>query len=104
MATVTGTGVSGDNNGLTEEQRQIVEKAKKPVEVANRFRLLFLFVGLIVLLFIFFGNKIWEGTGWYDNTVQHLYQFLLWDVFFMLLFTFIKFGYVVRYNRIVKNL
>ena len=95
MATVTGTGVSGDNNGLTEEQRQIVEK---------RFRLLFLFVGLIVLLFIFFGNKIWEGTGWYDNTVQHLYQFLLWDVFFMLLSTFIKFGYVVRYNRIVKNL
>lgn len=104
MAAVTGTGMDGKQSSLTEEQKKILKKARKPMETANKFRLLFLFVGLLVLLFIFFGNKVWQGIAWYDNTVQHLYQFLLWDVFFMLLSTFIKFGYAVRYNKIVKSL
>ncbi len=100
MAVVTGTG----NSKLTEEEKAIVEKAKKPIDVANKFRLAFLFVGVLVLLFIYFGNKVWEGIAWYDSAVNHLYQFLLWDILLMLLSTVLKVGLTARYNSIVKKL
>ena len=100
MAVVTGTG----SGKLTEEEKAIVAKAKKPIDVANKFRLVFLFVGVLVLLFIYFGNKAWEGVAWYDNAVNHLYQFLLWDLLLMLLSTLGKVFLTARYNGIVKKL
>lgn len=99
-----GTGSNAGSGMLTEEEKAIVAKAKRPVDVMNRIRLFFMFIAVVLLVFIYFGKKLWEGTGWFDSLVSGMYQFLLWDILLMLLATLIKFGLVVRYNRIVKKI
>lgn len=103
MAVVTGTG-SAAGEKLTEEQKELLIRAKKPVDAADKFRLTFLFIAVVALVFIFFGNKAWEGIGWYDNIVQHLYQFLLWDIVCMLTSTFVKLFFAAKYNQVLKHI
>ena len=65
-----GTGMGTENKGtdkeegLSREQQEKVTKAKKPMEIANSFRLFFLFVAVILLVFVYFGGKIWTGVAW----------------------------------------
>ena len=89
---------------MTKEQREKLARARKPMEIANSFRLFFLLIAVLFLLFVYFGGKIWTGQTWYDNSVQGIYNFLLWDVLLMLLSTFAKFFFVARYNQVVKKL
>lgn len=103
MAVVTGT-KTGNKEKLTKEQLELVAKAKKPVDIANKFRLAFLFIAVTVLVFLFFGNKLWEGITWYETLVQRLYGFLLWDILLMLIATFVKLFFITRYNKIVKTI
>lgn len=103
MAVETGTG-SATGEKLTEEQKELLVRAKKPVDRADKFRLVFLFIAVVALVFIFFGNKAWEGILWYDTIVQRLYQFLLWDIVCMLISTFVKLFYVAKYNQVVKQI
>lgn len=109
MAVQTGTGTTakgqaGENSGLTEEQKALVAKAKRPMDIANKCRLACLFIAILFLLFIYFGGKFWEGVAWYEQAVQKIYSFLLWDILLMLIATFVKFFFVTKYNRVVKNL
>lgn len=94
----------GAEGALTKEQREKLARARKPMEIANSFRLFFLLIAVLFLLFVYFGGKIWTGQTWYDNSVQGIYNFLLWDVLLMLLSTFAKFFFVARYNQVVKKL
>ena len=96
-------GLSGQTK-LTEEQKSRLDKARRPMEIANSFRLFFLLVAVILLVFVYFGGKIWTGVAWYDNAVQGIYRFLLWDILLMLVSTFVKFFFVAKYNKVVKNL
>lgn len=89
---------------MTDEEKEIIAKASVPMTIANGFRILFMMIALLLLLFIFFGNKFWEGVAWYDTFTQNAYSFLLWDILFMLLSTVVKIFFTARYNRIVKNL
>lgn len=89
---------------LTPEQKSRLDKAKRPMEIANSFRLFFLLVAVILLVFVYFGGKIWTGAAWYDNAVQSIYNFLLWDILLMLISTFAKFFFVAKYNKVVRNL
>ena len=99
-----GTGSNAGSSVFTEEEKAMIAKAKKPVDTMNKFRLFFMFIAVVLLVFIYFGGKCWEGIAWFDNMVSGMYQFLLWDILLMLLATFIKFGLVVRYNRIVRKI
>lgn len=89
---------------MNEEKKTRLEKERKRVDIANKCRLAFLFLAVLGLLFIYFGNKIWEGIPWYDNTVEHLYLFLFADIFLTFLSTMVKFFFVTRYNKTVKSL
>lgn len=89
---------------MTEQQKEIVAKASVPMTIANGFRWFFMIIALFLLLFIFFGNKIWGSTVWYQAFVQNAYSFLLWDILLMLLSSIVKIFFTVRYNHIVKNL
>lgn len=95
---------AGAEEGLTKEQKEKVVKARRPMEIANSFRLFFLFVAVILLVFVYFGGKLWTGVAWYDNAVKYIYSFLLWDILLMLLSTFLKFFFAARYNRVIKHL
>lgn len=89
---------------MTEQQKEIVAKASVPMTIANGFRWFFMIIALFLLLFVFFGNKIWAGAAWYQAFTQNAYSFLLWDILLMLLSTVAKMIFTVRYNHIVKNL
>ena len=89
---------------MTEQQKEIAAKASVPMTVANGFRWFFMTIALLLLLFIFFRNKIWEGAAWYQAFIQNAYSFLLWDILLMLLSTIVKIVFTARYNHIVKNL
>lgn len=89
---------------MTEQEKEIVARASVPMTIANGFRWLFMIIALFLLLFIFFGGKVWEGVTWYENFVQKSYAFLMWDILLMLLSTILKIVFTARYNHIVKKL
>lgn len=89
---------------MTDQEKEIVAKASVPMTIANGFRWLFLIIALLLVLFLFFGNKLWEGVAWYDAFVGRAYVFLLWDIALMLLSTILRIVFTARYNRIVKKL
>ncbi len=89
---------------MTEQEKEIVAKASVPMSVANVFRWIFLMAALFIVLFLFFGNKLWEGAEWYQALSARAYSVLLWDILLMLLSNIVRIIFTARYNRIVKNL
>ena len=89
---------------MTEQEKAIVAKASVPMTIANIFRWIFLSAALLMVLLLFFGNKLWQGTAWYDAFVGRAYSFLLWDILLMLISNIVRILFTARYNRIVKNL
>lgn len=89
---------------MTEQEKEIVAKASVPMSVANVFRWIFLMAALFIVLFLFFGNKLWEGAKWYQALSARAYSVLLWDILLMLLSNIVRIIFTARYNRIVKNL
>lgn len=89
---------------MEEEQKKKVEKAKKRLERVNKWRLFFLFVAVVLLLFIFWGGKAWEEAEWFINARQKLYNFLWYDIILMVVVTFAKPICAMRYNSLVKKL
>ncbi|MCM1039255.1 MAG: hypothetical protein NC314_12445 [Roseburia sp.] len=89
---------------MTSEEKEIVAKASVPMTIANGFRWFFMIIALLLLLFIFFGGKIWGGASWYEAFTQNAYTFLFWDILLMFGATIVKIIFTARYNHIVKNL
>lgn len=89
---------------MTDEQKEIVARASIPMTIANGFRWFFLVVALLMVLVLFFGNKLWEGVAWYDAFVSRTYVFLMWDILLMLLSNIIRIAFTARYNGIVKKM
>lgn len=90
--------------GLTAEETAILEKARRPVLIANRFRLLFLFGSMVLVVLIFLEDKFGSGIEGGSKLSAWLYLFLLLDIVLMLITIFIKIGCAVRYNHILKKL
>lgn len=89
---------------LDAEQQKQVEKMRKRIDAANKIRLAFIFIAVVILVAMYFGNKFYTGVDWYDQMVRRAYAFLTYDIFFMLIAIFVKIGLTVRYNKFVKNL
>lgn len=89
---------------MTEQEKEIVAKASVPMTIANGFRWFFLVIALLLLLFLFFGNKLWGQTDWYLAFQSKSYAFLMWDILLMLLSNILRIAFAARYNKIVKNL
>lgn len=89
---------------MTEQEKEIVAKASVPMTIANGFRWLFLVIALLLVLFLFFGNKLWAQTAWYVAFQSKAYAFLMWDILLMLLCNVLRIAFTARYNKIVKNL
>ena len=89
---------------MTEQEKEIVAKASVPMTVANVFRWIFLMIALLLILFLFIGNKLWESAAWYTAFTGRAYAFLLWDILLMLVSNIVRIIFTARYNRIVKRL
>ncbi|MCM1123223.1 MAG: hypothetical protein NC416_11630 [Eubacterium sp.] len=89
---------------MTEQEKEIVAKASVPMTVANVFRWIFLMAALFIVIFLFFGNKLWGGAEWYIALSGRAYSVLLWDILLMLLSSIVRIAFAARYNKIVKNL
>ena len=89
---------------MTDGEKEIVAKASVPMTIANGFRLFFMIIALLLALFLFFANKIFQDTAWYGVFVQHAYVFLFWDIMLMFISTIAKVLLTARYNHIVKKL
>lgn len=89
---------------MEEEKRLKLEKAKKRMERINQCRLIFLFVAVVLLLFIFWGAKMWEEAQWFIDTREKLYSLLGYDIALLVVASFAKLFSAVRYNRAVKKL
>lgn len=74
-------------------------KAKKKVETANKWRLAFLSIALLILLFIFWGEKLWAEAAWFEAAKEKAYMVALVDLLGLLAATFSKLFFVVRYRR-----
>jgi len=95
--------VSEDIEMTTNEKEQQLKSAKGLVELANGFRLIFLFAGILLLLFLFFGGKWFEGTAWFASASVTAFRIAEWDIILLVISTFAKLFFVARYNNIVKK-
>lgn len=89
---------------MEEEKKQELEKVRRRMERLNRWRLCFLLIAVVLLLFIFWGGKIWEQVQWFIDIRQKLYNFLWYDILLLLIVTFAKLFSAVRYNARVRKL
>lgn len=89
---------------MEEAKKRKIEKAKKRMELINKFRLVFMFVAIILLVFIFWGGKVWEDAQWFMGIRQNLYNFLWYDIVLLVITTFAKLFSAMRYNSSVRKL
>lgn len=80
-----------------------LEKARKKVETANKWRLAFLFIALVILVFIFWGDKFFGEAAWFETAKSKAYLVAFADLLGLLAATFSKLFFVVRYNRSIKK-
>lgn len=88
---------------MNDTEKQQLEKMRKKIDRANKIRLALIFIAVVLLVIIYFGNKFFTGVAWYDRFVQNSYVFLLFDIFAMLITIFAKIGFTIRYNKYVKK-
>lgn len=85
------------------EKEQKLLDAKGRIELANGFRLIFLFVGILLLLFLFFGGKWFEGTEWFASASVVAFRIAEWDIILLVVATFAKLFFIAKYNQIAKK-
>lgn len=85
------------------EKNQKLLDAKGKIELANGFRLIFLFTGIVLILFLFFGSKWFEGMEWFASAKVIAFRITEWDIILLVIATFAKLFFTAQYNRIVKK-
>lgn len=84
--------------------KEKIAKAKKYVNVVDKIRIILLCLAVPMLLFIYFGEKLWGELTWYVNTTQILYGALTYMVFGIVIVTFGKYILISYHNSLVKKL
>lgn len=89
---------------MEEEKKAALASLRKKLDIANKFRLAFLFIALVILLMVFWGNKLWEGQVWFEAFRSKSYTIALWDLLLMFFATFAKLIIAMRYNKLLKKM
>ena len=61
-------------------------------------------VAVVLLVFLFWGGKVWEEAQWFIDVRQKLYNLLWYDIVLLVIASFAKLFAAMRYNRTVKKL
>lgn len=78
---------------MAEDKQRQLRNYKKKIEMADKLRLLFLILALVVALVLFFGENQGEGME----------QLLIYDVVFMLMTTMGKAFLVFKYKKAART-
>ncbi|MBO5292695.1 MAG: hypothetical protein J6B10_05890 [Lachnospiraceae bacterium] len=89
---------------MDEEKKEALAALKRKLDFANKLRLAFMFIALVLLVLIFWGNKMFEGQAWFESFTQRSYVIATWDLLFMLIASVAKLMLAVRYNKLVKKM
>ena len=50
---------------VTNEKKEQLQNLIRKIETVNGLRLIFLFIGVVLLLFLYFGDKFWSDAAWF---------------------------------------
>ena len=89
---------------MTEVKKEKLQVLKHRMDITNKFRLIFLFIGVVFLVFIYFGNKIWDSYQIYIFFRRIALFITGWDLFFMVISTFTKLIFTIQYNKTIKQI
>ena len=84
--------------------KEKIEKVKKCINVVDKIRIVLLCLALPMLLFIYFGEKLWGELGWYASATQFMYGALTYMVLGIVIVTFGKYILIAYHNSLVKKL
>ncbi len=87
----------------TSDKKEELQNMIRKIETANGFRLIFLLVGVLLLLFLYFGDKFWGGTAWFETASGVAFRVAEWDIILMVIATFVKLFFTVKYNNLIKK-
>ena len=77
-------------------------RAMKRVRAANKVRLVFIFIALLAMVYIFFGDKFAAETSWYPASGSVAYFILFFAVVGMFLASLFKTVLAVAYNKLLR--
>lgn len=84
--------------------KEKIAKAKKYVNIVDKIRIVLLCLAVPMLLFIYFGEKLWGELAWFVSSVQFMYGALSYMVFGIVIVTFGKYILIAYHNSLVKKL
>ena len=89
---------------MIEEKKTKVQDIMHKIELANKFRLASLFIGVVFLVILYFGNKWWDEVAFYQSFRSIALFICGWDLIFMVISTFTKLFFTVQYNKAIKQI
>ena len=84
--------------------KEKVAKAKKYVNIVDKTRITLLCLALPMLLFIYFGEKLWGELAWFAGASSVMYSALSYLVLGIVVVTFGKYFLIAYHNSLVKKL
>lgn len=84
--------------------KEKVAKIKKYINVVDKIRIALLCLAVLLLLYIYFGEKLWAELAWFTSSVQTLYAVLSYMVLGIVAATFGKYILITYHNALVKKL
>ena len=88
---------------VTNEKKEQLQNLIRKIETVNGLRLIFLFIGVVLLLFLYFGDKFWSDAAWFASVGSVVFRIAAWDIIFMVVATFVKLFFTAKYNQLVKK-
>ena len=89
---------------MSEEKKEKLQVIRHRIDLSNKFRLAFLFIGVVILVFIYFSNKISDSNEFYISFRRIALFITGWDLIFMVISTFTKLIFTIQYNKTIKQI
>lgn len=84
--------------------KEKIAKAKNYVKLVEKVRVVLLCVAVPLLLFIYFGQKLWGELAWFVAGTQFCYGVLTYLILAIVIVSFAKVFLVTYHNSLVKKL
>ena len=84
--------------------KEKIAKAKKYVNIVDKTRIILLCLAVPMLLFVYFGEKLWGELAWFVSSMQFVYGALSYMVLGIVIVTFGKYILIAYHNSLVKKL